>query len=109
MVAGGTVAVCFDGRILAEYQDVLSRKKFRFDPAELGNLLVQIEAEGEPVLPAPLPHQLPDPRDEAFLEVAIAARADFLVTGNLRHFPPRFRQGVSVVSPRAFLDELRRS
>lgn len=108
MVAGGALVVCFDGRILAEYQEVLSRKKFRLDPTELGSLLVQLETDGEAVLPMPLSHRLPDRRDEAFLEVAIAAKADFLVTGNLRHFPSRLRHGVAVVSPRDFLDSLRR-
>ncbi len=38
-----------------------------------------------------------------FLECAVSARADFLVTGNLRDFPKTFR-GVRIVSPRQFLD-----
>ena len=111
MVAGGALVVCFDNRIFAEYQDVLARPQFRFDPAEVARLLAQIEGDGEEVV-APLaseglPGRLPDPADEPFLEVAVAAGAEFLVTGNLRHFPARLRHGVAVVSPRAFLDALR--
>jgi predicted nucleic acid-binding protein len=51
---------------------------------------------------------LPDSDDEVFLAVALGAQADFLVTGNLRDFPARLRQGVAVVSPREFVDAFRR-
>ncbi|MBI1892499.1 MAG: putative toxin-antitoxin system toxin component, PIN family [Candidatus Rokubacteria bacterium] len=46
--------------------------------------------------------------DHRILECALAARADFLVTGDKRHLQPlnTFR-GVRIVSPRAFLDLLR--
>lgn len=107
MVAGGTLVVCFESRILAEYRDVLSRPKYHFDPREVARLFEQIEGEGEEVLTHPLPGRLTDHSDEPFLEVAVAAGAKYLVTGNLRHFPARLRQGVAVVSPRAFLDALR--
>ena len=54
--------------------------------------------------PVPLAERLPDTDDEPFLEVAISARAEFLVTGNGDHFPPDRRAGVRVVSPREFID-----
>ena len=67
-------------------------------------LTAQIEAGGVLASPAPLAARLPDPDDEPFLEVAVAARAEFLVTGNGDHFPPDRRAGVHVVSPREFID-----
>jgi putative PIN family toxin of toxin-antitoxin system len=113
MVAAGALVVCFDDRILAEYRDVLARHQFRFDPTEVARLLAQVEGDGEEVIARSvserLPERFPDPADEPFLEVAVAAGAEFLVTGNLRHFPARLRHGVAVVSPRDFLDALRRS
>jgi predicted nucleic acid-binding protein len=39
------------------------------------------------------------------LECANAASADFLVTGNVKHFPPDWAN-VRVVTPRQFLDVL---
>ena len=36
-----------------------------------------------------------------FLEVAFQTAARTLVTGNVRHFPPRCRDSVTVWSPRA--------
>jgi predicted nucleic acid-binding protein len=44
-----------------------------------------------------------DPDDNIFLECAAAARADYLITGNLRHFP-RFWKQTKAVSSREFLD-----
>jgi len=99
---------CFDARILEEYRDVLLRPHLGIAPARVERLLADLEEEGEAVVGRPLPHRLPDPADEPFLEVAIAAGAEFLVTGNLRDFPARLRHGVAVVSPRDFLDFLRR-
>jgi putative PIN family toxin of toxin-antitoxin system len=47
-----------------------------------------------------------DPDDDVFLETAIAGGADFLVTKNLKHFPPKSYQGVKIVKVSAFLREL---
>jgi predicted nucleic acid-binding protein len=56
---------------------------------------------------APLPRPLPDPDDAPFLEVALAASADCLVTGNRKHFPARCRCGVEVLSPAQLVRFLR--
>jgi putative PIN family toxin of toxin-antitoxin system len=107
VVAAGALPLLLDERILGEYREVLARRGFAFDPEMVESLLLQVEATGEFAVAQPLPERLPDPDDEAFLEVALAAHADFLVTGNLRHFPSRLRQGVAVVSPREFIEALR--
>ena len=70
-------------------------------------LLDQIETNGELTGARPLPTGLPD--DEVFLAVPIASRAEYLVTGNLRHYPAKNRQGVKVVSPAKFLELYRQS
>jgi uncharacterized protein len=43
-----------------------------------------------------------DPGDNHVLECALEARADYIVTGNLRHFPSPF-QDIGVISRREFL------
>jgi predicted nucleic acid-binding protein len=43
-----------------------------------------------------------DPDDNIFLECADAARADYLITGNVRHFP-RFWKQTKVITPREFI------
>ena len=107
LVASGAIRLCFDARILAEYRAVLARPKFGFAPDAVAALLSLIQAEGELASPEPLSDRLPDPDDEPFLEVALAAGAEFLITGNARHYPARCRQGVRLVSPRAFIDAYR--
>ena len=109
LITAGTIRVCHDARILGEYREVLLRPAFSFRPARVESLLDQIEADGVPVAAFPLSERLPDPDDEAFLAVALAGEARSLVTGNLKHYPERSRQGVRVVSPREFLESYRRA
>lgn len=109
LVAMGDLSLCYDARILAEYREVLLRPAFSFGVDQVETLLDQIETNGELTGARPLPTGLPDPDDEVFLAVAIASRAEYLVTGNLRHYPAKNRQGVKVVSPAKFLDLYRQS
>jgi predicted nucleic acid-binding protein len=46
---------------------------------------------------------LPDPGDEFLLELAVAGRADGIVTHNVRHFVGVERFGIRVMTPREFL------
>ena len=107
-VLAGRIAVCFDERILAEYRDVLTRGKFRFDRSRVNRVLAIIELHGTPVLAEPLHLELPDPDDAMFIEVAAAGDANCVVTGNLKHFQTGSAHGVRVISPRAFLEEFLR-
>ena len=100
------VSLCFDERIVSEYRDVLTRTKFSFDRELVEELIGFLEAAGSPTLAPPLAVTLPDPWDQMFIEVAVGSQADFLVTGNLKHFPEEAREGVRVASPREFLEAL---
>jgi putative PIN family toxin of toxin-antitoxin system len=107
LVSSGSVVVCLDARIYAEYAAVLSRPAFDFAPDAVAALLDYIDFRGEIVAARPLTIRLPDPDDEPFLEVAIACGAECLVTGNLRHYPSAVRAGVLVLSPAEFLERVR--
>lgn len=109
LALSGAIQICHDKRILAEYAEVLARPRFKFDPKRVREVLNKIktdglalDASGESNL------DLPDPDDEPFLAVALAASADFLVTGNLADYPPDKRRGCIVVSPAAFMTEWQR-
>jgi putative PIN family toxin of toxin-antitoxin system len=108
MIASSALRLCFDARILTEYTDVLRRPKFQFRPEQIQALMEQIRAEGHVVAGEPLPVELPDPADEPFLEVAVAGDAQGLITGNTKHFPPSRCRGITVFSPREFLDHYRK-
>jgi putative PIN family toxin of toxin-antitoxin system len=103
MVSSGELTLSLDARILTEYKEVLDRPKFRFDKDKVAALLDHIEHRGVTVASSPLPQPLPDIDDEPFLEVAIAARAICIITGNQVHFPMELSLGVMVLSPGDFL------
>jgi putative PIN family toxin of toxin-antitoxin system len=105
-VAVGDLVLCYDARILLEYEDVLLRPKFRLNPRRVSPLLESITTFGEEFAGKPLRIGLPDVDDEPFLEVAIAGGVDGLVTGNQKHFPSRACEGIPIVDPAAFLRQV---
>ncbi len=104
LILAGSVVLCFDARIMSEYREVLGRPRFGFDAALIEDVLAFLETEGDLVASVPLNLSLPDPADGVFIEVGVAGIVDYLVTGNLKHFPAQERQGLSVVSPREFIN-----
>src|SRR3989338_630450 len=104
MIASGGLELCHDARILSEYKEVLLRPKFSFDVNHINDLLIQIESCGFTAGALPLKKALPDKSDEPFLEVALAGKAGCLVTGNIIHYPISGRYGMTVVTPKEFLE-----
>jgi putative PIN family toxin of toxin-antitoxin system len=84
------IQLCLSNEILAEYEDVLSRDKFAIDPARMSDSLRIIRSVALWVHPKRSLSVSRDPEDNKFLECAEAAKADYLVTGNKRHFPNTF-------------------
>ena len=107
LLVADRIRLCVDARILLEYEEVLQRPKFGFDRQKTALLLDFIRASSEFHAAIPLDKPLPDPDDAPFLEVALAAGAGCLVTGNLKHFPPQCRGGCSVLTPAEFMDAYR--
>lgn len=101
-VLDGKIIPLFNNEIVAEYTEVLSRPKFKFDK-ELRELLVErIVFLGEDADRTAYPESLPDEDDRVFYEVALGTDDAYLVTGNLRHFP----KTPIVVTPAQMLDIL---
>jgi uncharacterized protein len=88
--------------ILAEYAAVLARPELKIRRRLRQQLLQLIRNHTQLVAPSRLTHAAFDPVDNMFIECADAARADYLVTGNLRHFP-RFWKQTKVISSSEFL------
>jgi len=109
LALAGALQVCHDKLILAEYAEVLARPRFKFDPKRVREVLTKLEVDGLAVDASERSDlDLPDPDDERFLAVALAASADFLVTGNLSDYPPDKRRGCTVVSPAVFMEHWRK-
>jgi len=106
LVVDGAVAVCVDDRILAEYEDVLPRRKFHLPAEKIQTTLDFFRQSGIPVIAHPLTVGLPDHDDLPFLEVAASGHA-ILVTGNRRHFPKAATGTVRVLSPAECLEAVR--
>lgn len=108
MVSAGKLVLQYDSRILLEYKDVLYRPKFQFNKEQIDSLLDYIEKNGQLVPTIPLKHNLPDPDDEPFLEIAIGGKAECLITGNKVHYPQQFREGIKILSPSEFIKSFRK-
>ncbi len=100
----GALQLTVDDRILAEYQSVLLGPRLRkwVSEEDARDLLAFLFLDSEPVVASVHVHELPDPGDVPFLEVAITANVP-LVTGNVKHFPKHLRHGQAVVTPVEFV------
>jgi len=88
--------------ILAEYCEVLSRREFKIRRGLRQQLLQILKNRAQLVDPVRGLQVTKDPDDNKFLECADAARADYLITGNQRHFP-RFWKKTTIISSREFI------
>ena len=93
--------------ILAEYEIVLSRPKFRFPVSRIHPLLDAIRARAlyAPFVPVVHADVLPDSDDVIFLEAAFSLNVP-IITGNARHFPKHAVNHIQVLTPAAFLAQL---
>jgi putative PIN family toxin of toxin-antitoxin system len=89
--------------ILEEYRAVLARPELRIRKGIQQQMLQLIRNHSYLVHPLRTLRVAPDPDDNKFLECADIARADYLVTGNQRHFP-RFWKKTAVIASRDFVD-----
>jgi putative PIN family toxin of toxin-antitoxin system len=88
--------------ILEEYSEVLSRPELRIRKNLRQQLLQLIRNHSYTVVPSRRLGVTSDPDDNIFLECAHAVRADYLITGNQRHFP-RFWKKTKIITSREFI------
>ena len=100
----GSIIPVFSNEILAEYNEVLHRKKFHFSEELISTLLDSFISLGELISPSPSGEILPDMKDLPFYEVVLEKQNDdaYLITGNIKHFPTM----PFVVTAREFLSIL---
>jgi putative PIN family toxin of toxin-antitoxin system len=100
------VQLCLSPPIIREYGDVLHRPKFGFEASRVETFLKALTQASLIVHPTVGLEVASDPADNRFLECARDAEVDFLVTGNLRHFPLTEFQGIRIVEPSRFAQAL---
>ena len=88
--------------VLAEYREVLARPEFKIRKGLRQQLLQLLTNRAHLVEPVRVLQVTKDPDDNKFVECADAARADYLITGNAKHFP-RFWKNTKVITSREFI------
>ncbi len=104
-LAGTTAQLCVSGDIYAEYEEVIRRPKFNRSEHVIEQALRAIRQNGLWVRPAERVQACSDPDDDIFLECSQAARAHYIVTGNLKDFPAQWADA-KIVTARGFAEAM---
>lgn len=93
----------YNPEIIAEYKDVLHRKKFCFPPEAIDAIIRTVQENGISAERIHSSEIFPDPKDIVFYEVALSKKDAYLVSGNTKHFP----KSPIVVTPAEMLEILK--
>jgi uncharacterized protein len=104
-ITGALVQLCMSGAIYAEYEEVIRRPKLKRSQKQIERALESVRDKALWVRPRTKLQVCVDPDDDIFLECAEASQAHYLVTGNLKHFPPTW-VGTRVVNARQMWEAL---
>ena len=90
-ILDGRIVPLYHNEILAEYDEVLHRKKFHFQEKSIQMVLTAVKDFGVEVFRQSTGEIFVDMDDLVFYEVAMEKREDdaYLVTGNQKHYPIR--------------------
>ncbi len=99
------IRLCLTVEIFEEYEAVLNRKKFRHIRNDGLSVLSSLSKEALRVESNTRLNLIAnDPADNKFIECAVDAGADFLITGNNKHFPFRSYRKLQIVTPKEFIE-----
>jgi uncharacterized protein len=102
----GNVRVVVSPALVEEYEEVLRRPRFKLGQREIMELMVKIKKNAIMVRPGrALKIIKEDMPDNLILECAFKGKADFIITGNKRHFTFEEFRGTQIVTPREFINE----
>jgi putative PIN family toxin of toxin-antitoxin system len=103
-IAISPVAILYVSKpILTEYAGVLARPHLHLRRGVQLQLMQMVKNHSTVVSPAKSLLVSVDPDDNRFLECVEAARADYFITGNLKHFPANWKK-TRILASREFLD-----
>jgi putative PIN family toxin of toxin-antitoxin system len=104
--------VLYAWALLEELMDVLNRprirEKYRLTGQDIQTVVGLILLRGEAVTPTERITACRDPKDDKFLEVAVAGKADVIVSGDQDLLVLDPYAGIPIVPPNAFLRMLDR-
>lgn len=101
LVLQGQLTACVTESVMAEYREVARRPKFATRAVCFDRMIASFATIAAVVLPGVPTTAATDPDDNRLLECAHGAAAQWLITGNLRHFPSVY-QCAHIVNARQF-------
>jgi len=104
----GRIALYVSPSVLAEYEEVLRRPRLKLRSRQIDSAMAAIHKVAHPVQPTQAVSVSPHESDNRFLECAEAAEANWLVTGDTKHFQQSHR-ATKIVTGRRSLDILAES
>jgi putative PIN family toxin of toxin-antitoxin system len=102
-VIAGRLEAWVTPEVWAEYEEVLARPKFAFLREASRRMLDDLGARAQRTVAGAAATLALDEDDNRFIECAQAAQAEYLVTGNLRHYPPAWG-ATTAVNARGLFD-----
>ena len=102
----GYLTVCLCEEIWTEYREVLKRPKFQhLDQVNIEAFFGIIKAKALWAVPqVSVTILTSDPADNKFLACAWETQADYLITGNIKHFPFKKFHGTRIITPGDFIN-----
>ena len=103
LAMAGEVQLFLSPALLAEYTAVVRRPVFQFSPKAINKFLKELENAAVMVHPTMRETAALDEPDNRILECALEAKADYVITGNRKHFPFTRFKGIKILTPREFI------
>lgn len=103
LAANKRILMVVSPAIMAEYEAVLRRPRLKIAPARVDRVLSVIRKTSSLVKTSGTLAISCDESDNRFYECAEAGKADFLITGNTKHFPIHHKS-TKIVTPREFIE-----
>jgi putative PIN family toxin of toxin-antitoxin system len=110
LIEKGIIMPYISTSLLFEYEEVLIRNKEELmlttsDIEEILNSICKMSEQRKiHFLWRP---QLPDPKDDHILDLAVTCNNADIVTFNIKHFAPASNFGIRVIKPKQLLEELK--
>ncbi len=103
----GKFTVIVTSDILSEYFEVLNRPKFKLKQETIDKIARYLYQFSEFVVPEErIKFVEADPKDDKFLEAAIAGKVDFIVSGDSHLLDLKEFQSIPIISGREFINWL---
>jgi len=100
LLLNGKVKLLYDNRIIFEYTEVLLRKEFGFNADVVNDMIEYFKHQGDFINANYFTLKFHDETDKKFYEIYKTGEANYLITGNIKHFPNE----KTIITPKDFLE-----